>query len=405
VLQQPICDFGLILTVSSTSEQLSNVLIGDLMAQHGLAVEAPSGAKKSSFYRPELDALRFLAFMMVFLRHCPVFGSFPGAATLRRAGGYGVCIFFMLSAYLIGALLIREKEKTGTVHIRAFFTRRILRIWPLYFLVLALGFSLGEVIKGEHIPIAALPYMLLLGGNFWVAKAGWQLGLLVPMWSLSIEEQFYLLVPSLMRLGGRAMLMVMSIVCIVGAYLALAWYGLHGAGNVQVWVSSLVQFQFFGAGTLLALALHSRVWKAGLPARYALFVGGLTGLFVVEGLWKLQDVHPSSVGHLVVGYAAVLLCCLGLFLSVLNLPIKLPSALIYLGRISFGLYVYHVFVLTIVFKGGVSERLSGFTATHELLMAGVCLLLTIGVASLSFRYFEQPILRFKDRFSYVRSGA
>lgn len=373
------------------------------MAHSHIATEAPSIATGKVFYRPELDALRFLAFMMVFLHHVPPFRHLPGSWIVRRAGGYGVCIFFMLSAYLIGELLIRESEKTGTVHVRAFFTRRVLRIWPLYFLALALGFSLGEIVAVDHIPIAALPYMLLLGGNFWVARVGWQLGALVPMWSLSVEEQFYILVPALMRFGGRKALMVMSLVCISAAYAALVWFGLHGTdAESTVWVSSLVQFQFFGAGTILALSLHGKVWRARLRTRIAMLVGGLTGLCFVEQCFRLRTVGPVPIKHLVPGYASVLLCCLSIFLAFLDLPFKPPRAITSLGRISFGLYVYHYFVLQIIFQGG--AKLSAVALAHEPLMLLLCLILTIGLAKISFRYFEKPLLRYKERFSYVRSG-
>jgi peptidoglycan/LPS O-acetylase OafA/YrhL len=379
---------------------------GGVMAQAASMLASPSIATKKTFYKPELDALRFLAFMMVFLGHTPSIQGIPGAWIAQRAGGYGVCIFFILSAYLIAELLIRESENTGTVHIRAFFVRRVLRIWPLYFLVLFLGFTLGEVVKSEHIPIAALPYMLLLAGNFWVAKAGWQLGMLVPMWSLSVEEQFYLVVPTLIRIGGRRALLVMSLISIVSAYGALVCFGLHGTdANTKVWASSLVQFQFFGAGTLLALSLHGRVWTAGWSTRCALLLVGLIGLCVAEGGLKLRIVGTLSVGHLTVGYATVLLSCLAIFFSILNLPVKLPDPLVYLGRISFGLYVYHIFLLKVVFKGGVSAKLSTFAMGHIIFMSVLCLLGTIAIAALSFRCFEKPILRYKERFAYVRSGA
>ena len=103
----------------------------------------------SSFYRPELDVLRFLAFLGVFVFHGTLvadlsfFGSWePWAAAVCKSGAFGVDLFFALSAYLITALLLREKESQGALDLKAFYLRRILRIWPLYFTFLTFALFL-----------------------------------------------------------------------------------------------------------------------------------------------------------------------------------------------------------------------------------------------------------------------
>ena len=101
-------------------------------------------AAQPHFYRPELDVLRFIAFFSVFIAHLENAPVATDASPLKAAllhlyavvvasGAFGMCIFFLLSAYLITELLIRERAATGSIHLRAFYTRRILRIWPLYF--------------------------------------------------------------------------------------------------------------------------------------------------------------------------------------------------------------------------------------------------------------------------------
>ena len=101
-----------------------------------MSMQVPQQASSTgkNFYRPELDALRFLAFLLVFFDHGS--GSFHSALATKigEASRCGLQLFFILSAYLISELLLREREKTGTVHILSFFVRRVLRIWPLYFL-------------------------------------------------------------------------------------------------------------------------------------------------------------------------------------------------------------------------------------------------------------------------------
>src|SRR3981081_108514 len=104
--------------------------------------QAESDRASERYYRPELDVLRFFAFLSVFLFHglpSVVVANHTGwsrraatiAADFKSAGRFGVCLFFVLSSFLITELLMRERCSTGTVHIKAFYVRRILRIWPL----------------------------------------------------------------------------------------------------------------------------------------------------------------------------------------------------------------------------------------------------------------------------------
>jgi peptidoglycan/LPS O-acetylase OafA/YrhL len=109
---------------------------------------------KSQYYRPELDLLRFAAFFFVFSTHGPRLQDPPGSPLWRHllattqqafagAGVYGLCLFFFLSSYLITEILLREREQTGSVHLKSFYVRRVLRIWPLYYLGVALAIAIG----------------------------------------------------------------------------------------------------------------------------------------------------------------------------------------------------------------------------------------------------------------------
>ncbi len=169
------------------------------------------------FYQPELDGLRFYAFLGVFVCHTLPFDDLfyqrlhlplPwiwGAAA--RAGGAGVDLFFVLSAYLITSLLLRERQKTGDLSLRLFYVRRTLRIWPLYFLVVALGLVFAHT-GGEHdtrwFYYQRLPWYYVLGyvlfvSNWIYAIFGVAQSICAPLWTVSIEEQFYLIWPALMK--------------------------------------------------------------------------------------------------------------------------------------------------------------------------------------------------------------
>jgi peptidoglycan/LPS O-acetylase OafA/YrhL len=125
------------------------------------------------YYRPELDALRCFAFLAVFSGHLSMIQA-RWYQPIIALGGYGMSIFFMLSAYLIITILLREKETAGTVNLRAFAMRRVLCIWPLYFLVLFAGYFLGRFYHGNATVSghAVLAFSFLLGNLFIFTMAG-----------------------------------------------------------------------------------------------------------------------------------------------------------------------------------------------------------------------------------------
>lgn len=237
------------------------------------------------YYRPELDALRFFAFACVFCHHMPIKGRW--FQPIGEAGAFGMGIFFMLSAYLIITILLREKETTGTVSLSAFAARRVLRIWPLYFLVLCGAYLLGHLVKSIHVSGHALLAFSFLFGNLYILHHGW-MGPIDPLWSLSVEEQFYLAVPAIVRLGGKRAIVVICVVTISLAYVVLIGLGRHAALSGAVWVNSFVQFQFFAAGGLTSLWFHNRHLALSLKWRGALGVAGLA-LWLQAG--KLYPLH------------------------------------------------------------------------------------------------------------------
>ena len=368
--------------------------------------KTPGDASRTkSFYRPELDVLRFFAFLMVFFHHLPWRSVSPHLRLLQQAGGFGVSIFFLLSSYLITELLMREQERTGTIHVRAFFIRRMLRIWPLYFLALAIALVGSLFIPAWPLPIKAVLCFSFLAGNLYVAHAGWLLSPLSILWSLSVEEQFYLTIPFLTKLGQQRLLGMVAVGFLGVAYGALAWLGYRGATpQIQIWANSLVEFQFFAAGTLLALVLHGKQFRLAGWLRGLLFLPGFVGLLAAVGYFHVDSMAPIPVARLMLGYLVALASTAAVFLSLLHSTSFLWARLAWLGRISFGLYVYHSFVLQTLFYPSSSAPRWHVARQHPLFCDLIALAVTIGLASLSYRFFELPIHRIKARFAYVPSG-
>src|ERR1700733_16259701 len=134
----------------------------------------PTRAQAASFYRPGLDILRALAFLMVFVAHGLVWhlDKPTQIGAIARTGEFGVCIFFFLSSYLITELLLREKRDTHTILIPAFYMRRILRIWPLYFAMIGFGYFYGLFSPENTVSLAWGVSLVLLFTNWYTVGHG-----------------------------------------------------------------------------------------------------------------------------------------------------------------------------------------------------------------------------------------
>ena len=340
--------------------------------------------------------------MMVFLHHMPTPKGIPHFGLLQQAGGFGVSVFFVLSAYLITELLLRERERSGTVHVGRFFLRRLLRIWPLYFAALGLGVLLGHFVHAWRFSASAALWFTFLLGNFWIAAHGWPTSGLTVLWSLSIEEQFYAGIPLLIRWGGRVALTCVGVLAILAAYPTLIYLGRHGR---PTWENSLVNFQFFGAGTLLALALHQRTWKMGAGGRLCLLCVAAAAFCYAGHTLDHASSQPDTPFLLVERFACGLTGSVCLFLSFLNADLKKWRLFIRLGQMSYGLYVFHYLILFILFYPLIAAPRFRYAINYPVATSIMSFLITAGIAWLSFHYFEMPINRFKERFAVVKSGA
>jgi peptidoglycan/LPS O-acetylase OafA/YrhL len=373
-------------------------------------------ASRSRYYRPELDALRFFAFLCVFAFHRmdyvptnPVRSLW--AFRIGTAGAFGVPVFFLLSAFLITELLFRERDRTGAVHVRAFYIRRILRIWPLYFLAFFGLALLNRFVPGTGTgdPKAWLAFTFF-AGNWYVLRHGWIAGAVDPLWSISVEEQFYIVIPVLAVLGGRRAVLRASAALLAVAYLTVLLYALHPtAGDNGEWTNSFVQFQFFCAGTLLALLLRGRLIEISVPLRACGFALGLICWLIATARFRVQswEPHPTPVGA-VAGWGLVLLGAILFFVCSLGTPARwIPGWLAYFGRISYGLYLVHSLVFFLVFEKAMPWLRTALPGVHlpPLLRNTLATLAVLGIsllaAHLSFAYFEAFFLRRKQRFTFV----
>ena len=356
--------------------------------------------------------LRFFAFLIVFFHHAfphdPTFWTRLGVpsflasivAGIGATGAFGVSLFFVLSSYLITELLLREKDLLGTLDIRSFYIRRMLRIWPLYFAFLALAVVLQWIVPGQHVTLRAGMWFSFLAGNWFIVFHGFPSSVIFPLWSVSIEEQFYITWPAVVRKVSETGMLIFAGLMLAAATVARIYLGMHHTLEGDVWCNTFVQLDPIAAGILIAVLLKGEIPRLSKLARAAMMLAGITGLALGSMYFGIKS-DPLTTMRIVLGYPSVAIGGSLLLLSVLRTnPKGSNRVLIYLGRISYGLYVFHVLGLLISDYTVHDETANLFRyALREL----VALAATIAMAAVSYRWLETPFLGLKQRFTHVLS--
>ena len=371
---------------------------------------------------PELDGIRGLAILLVLTAHAanflnviPLSGQ-PGYDSWGRLsmrvllqGWGGVDLFFTLSGFLITGILLRARNRNN--YFSSFYARRALRIFPIYYFVL-IGTLLLMHVAGEYsfpMPktrLAITSYFLYLQNwpIFWESRAGLS-GLWGVYWSLAVEEQFYIVWPSLIRLMN---LRVMFVLCIAGflAGCPVRFLFLHhyrvAFGIMQLPVTRLDGL-FLGA----AIAIYQQLRGRPLPLSWAvgLFAAGCLVLLPIVFLWPNEF---SGLGRHIwsAGVTGFVLLSGGLVAASHYRPRPLHAVLtlrplLFAGRISYGMYVYHLLIF--FWLGRHMRHLYWLfhlrqTIPVAIFVYFVALGLTTGVAAMSFYWFETPFLKLKRHF-------
>lgn len=374
-------------------------------------------------YLPALDGLRGVAVMLVIAYHSLTGLRSASLGKLFQVGWAGVDLFFVLSGFLITRILVQTRGHGG--YFRTFYARRALRIWPLYFLVLAFSFGvMGRVFPAlafdaERYPLAL--YALYLQ-NLWLTDFG-----PAPInvtWSLAIEEQFYLVWPLLvffLRNGQLRSLLWACVLLSPVARLAALW---EGGTPFQVYTMTLFRLDGLALGGLLALGVVDGHATADRLARWGrrLAVPSLVAAFgvsiaffshgrAVHMATALEGAGGPHVRALLVagvytlwavGFASLLAWVLSGRAGGLQAVLRW-SPLRFVGQVSYGLYLFHALVIP---AGAAYTRPlfyrfipSSLAATALGLLFEYAMLLALTVVS--WRCFERPLLRLKDHFTYA----
>lgn len=342
-------------------------------------------------HMPGLDGLRAFAVAGVVWHHA---GTQFDWLPITRHGFLGVDLFFVLSGFLITTLLLREQELRGRISLKCFYIRRTLRIFPLYYAVL-IGLTAYFALEGEGSSqraafFAELPFHATYLSN-WIDSHT----MLSITWSLSTEEQFYLVSPMLLLVLGRRSLAVVVPILVLNQVVNFGFLDswLRGVGLAYE-EHPILQATFtpLCCGFLLAIALANRSVQrlaARLAPGHALAPLCLLLLATASIPGELRG-WPRLSFHLV---------ATGLIGAIVLNPTHWVSRALewrpvaYVGKISYGIYLLHLLVIYVVRRLASPELLDTPGAVFLL-----SLTVTVFLASLSYIYFERPLLQLKDRY-------
>ncbi|CAL2103428.1 Peptidoglycan/LPS O-acetylase OafA/YrhL, contains acyltransferase and SGNH-hydrolase domains [Tenacibaculum sp. 190130A14a] len=366
-------------------------------------------------YFPNLNGLRFIAALLVIIHHIEQLKNifnldnfYHDLPFIPIIGKLGVILFFVLSGFLITYLLLAEEEVTGTISIKDFYIRRLLRIWPLYYLIVILSFFILPFIPflevGDYTSqlfdsynLKVLLFFLFLPNLALITFPP------VPFasqsWSVGVEEQFYLLWPLLMKKSKYKLRLLFGVI----ALYFVVKFGINVYAKlfgVTEWTTLLYGFvggfsiDCMAIGGVLAYWLYEKnnilKWLYSKYTQYLVYLI----LFVLIGFGvKIPHIHYEFYGVL---FGIAILNLASNKETIFNLE---NSILNYLGKVSYGLYMFHPLAIVIILK-----TLMFFNIENVVLQYVLSIGLTILISGFSYKFFESYFIKKKVKFSKVLSG-
>jgi len=377
--------------------------------------------KEEKIFFPGINGLRFFAALAVIITHIELLkGSFGYKSywknpVIFNLGGLGVYFFFVLSGFLITFLLLTEKQKFNTIKIKEFYIRRILRIWPLYYLVLILGFFILPHFKEIQIPYLQdnfvahyeadlILYILIL------PNVAFALFTAVPhigqLWSIGVEEQFYLFWPWLILKTKNYIKTLIYL--IIGLFLlkvfVLILGKFYGSTDWYIALKLLVAMSKFECMALGGIGACLLFYKKDtiLTIIYNKYTLNLSLLFIPLLIFFTPDSIQDGIHIIYSGIFLIIILNVTKNTHVfLNLENKYFN---FLGKISYGLYMYHFLLIPVILYLYSPLRSNMDEVWLNVIIYLTVISLTVIVSALSFYFFENIFIKKKSKYSPIKSG-
>ncbi|MBK7668007.1 MAG: acyltransferase [Sphingobacteriaceae bacterium] len=379
--------------------------------------------KDEHIYFRGLNGLRFFAAIAVVITHIELIKYQSGFSNIWKEnmlvfelGSLGVIFFFVLSGFLITYLLMQEKAVKQTVAVKKFYIRRILRIWPMYYLVVLLGFLvlpnihfidnpyLNKLLDANFTPNFILYLLFLPNLAFATFAAVPHIG---QTWSIGVEEQFYLLWPLIVKHSKnvlKALLMVIGILIVLKVIVLVLCKQIPDSSALKIIKPflAMTKMESMAIGGIGAYYLFNGNEKIKWLMNNGLMI---SAVIVIVGLVYFTPPIIQDAIYLV--YSVLFLV---IILNVSSNPksiFKLENRMFkMLGNISYGIYMYHLIVIAFVFAGlnyfGMEINDSFIS---QLMVYSLTIIITIFVSILSYSYFEKRFLNLKHKFTIIKSGS
>jgi len=345
------------------------------------------------------DALRFFSFFLVFLQHTPVPGS-SSVSVLTKSGGVGVIFFFVLSGFLITYILLYEKTSKGQISLKKFFMRRILRIWPLFYAMILFAFLTPYLLNILHLsysdegykPNWLMSMLFLENYKMMLTNSFPNVSPLRVMWSLCIEEHFYILWGIAVYFLSYKKVPYLILSSILLANILRIVYSICGIGTVDLFTN--IDYFAFGAIPAYILLFRTeiidKIEKLPLNLKYSIAFVTVVLIFGFPNFeyeW-LEFVTPLIYGVL---FSTIIIFTLPQRNSIL---IKDSLWISKLGIFTYGLYLYHTIVINLFLQ---IKKVLPFDVNWSVFLI-LSLLSTILISIISYHFFEKQFLKLKTYF-------
>lgn len=373
-------------------------------------------------YFPGLNGLRFIAAYAVVITHVELLKATFGFnhswhhPIIQNLGGLGVYFFFVLSGFLITYLLLVEKNVTGSIHIKDFYFRRIFRIWPLYYFIFILGFfvlphfnviDIGYLQKSfeENYWQHFILYLIMLP-NLAYAMYG-PVPHIGQLWSIGVEEQFYLFWPLLVKYAKKPFKILTGIIILfIGIKAMILLLNSHYANNEHFAAlkkfAAMSKFECMAIGSMAAYLLY-RNKQFMLNIIYHKLVQIFSLVIIPVLIFFTPDNIQDGIHILYsVSFAIIITNVASNQRSVIKLNNKKID---YLGKVSYGIYMYHMMIIPVVlFFLSKWPFLKNHPMLTNMAIYIIVSLITILLSILSYEYFEKFFIRLKNKYAHIQSG-